>query len=89
MNSLTRSASPFGLLLVAIPSCTGPYPPPPDTRIEPVVDVFHGIEFVDDYRWLEDQESAETRAWIDGQNAYAEAVASNMLSEMLVLLEQT
>jgi prolyl oligopeptidase len=74
VNSLTRSQTLFGLLLVAISACSGPYPPPPNTRIDPVVDVIHGFEFVDDYRWLEDQESADTRAWIDEQNAYAEAI---------------
>jgi prolyl oligopeptidase len=61
-------------LLVAIAACSGPYPPPPDSRIDPVLDIFYGFEFVDDYRWLEDQESAETRAWIDEQNAYAEMI---------------
>lgn len=39
-----------------------------------MTDVFHGVEFVDDYRWLEDQEAGETRAWIAAQNEYAEAV---------------
>ena len=38
------------------------------------MDVIQGIEFVDNYRWLEDQESAETRSWIDAQNAYAETI---------------
>jgi prolyl oligopeptidase len=61
----------FGLLLGA---CGSPYPPPPDTREEAVVDVLHGVEFTDDYRWLEDQEAPETRAWIDAQNAYAELI---------------
>lgn len=62
------------LPLVAIPACTAPYPAPPETRVDPVADVIHGVEFVDDYRWLEDQDAAETRAWIAAQNAYAELV---------------
>jgi len=39
-----------------------------DTRVpEPVVDFLHGVAVADPYRWLEDRNTAETRAWIDGQ----------------------
>ena len=55
-------------------ACGSPYPPPPETAREPVVDTLHGVVFTDPYRWLEDQESPETRAWIAGQNAYAEQI---------------
>jgi len=54
-------------------SCS-PYPPPPDTREAVVVDTIHGIEFEDPYRWLEDQNSEETRSWIVEQNTHAEEV---------------
>ena len=53
------------------------YPRPPDTVRIPVVDTLHGVVFTDDYRWLEDQESPETRAWIDEQNAYAERIVGD------------
>ena len=43
---------------------------PPETRIDNVTEVIHGTTIVDPYRWLEDQKSPETRAWIDAQNAY-------------------
>ena len=61
-------AASWGIVGVAILlGCgTEPEPPasegPPPTRVEEVVDVLHGVEIVDPYRWLEDQESAETRA---------------------------
>lgn len=48
-------------------------PRPPQTRVEEVVDVMHGIRVPDPYRWLEDQNAPETRAWIDAQNAYTRA----------------
>ncbi|MDA2925150.1 prolyl oligopeptidase family serine peptidase [Acidobacteria bacterium AH-259-L09] len=44
------------------------------TRIEVVTDRMHGIDIPDPYRWLEDQQSPETRAWIAEQNAYTRAI---------------
>jgi prolyl oligopeptidase len=46
----------------------------PTTRRDDVREVLHGVEIVDPYRWLEDGKSPETRAWIDAQNAYTQAV---------------
>jgi len=61
-------------LAAALSACSGPYPPPPDSRIDPVTDVLHGVEITDNYRWLEDQDAAETREWIAAQNEYAELI---------------
>ena len=49
-------------------------PLPPDTRTESLVETLHGVEVADSYRWLEDQDAPETRAWIDKQNAYTDRV---------------
>ena len=66
----------LGLILVAGFGCAGreSFPPPPATEVKPVTDVVHGVEITDNYRWLEDQQSPETRAWIDAQNAYTDEV---------------
>ena len=32
------------------------------------------MEITDPYRWLEDQQSPETRAWIDEQNKHTQSV---------------
>ncbi|MYF62172.1 MAG: S9 family peptidase [Gammaproteobacteria bacterium] len=55
-------------------ACGSPFPPPPETAQDPVVDTMHGVVFTDPYRWLEDQDSPETRAWIAEQNAYSEQI---------------
>ena len=45
----------------------------PVTRKTDVVDDFHGTKVPDPYRWLEDADTAEVRAWTDEQNARTRA----------------
>jgi prolyl oligopeptidase len=45
----------------------------PATPRRPVTDTYHGVDVVDDYRWLEDRSDPEVRAWSDAQNAVARA----------------
>jgi prolyl oligopeptidase len=49
---------------------------PPPTRRDDVREVLHGVEIVDPYRWLEDGQGPQTRAWIDAQNAYTQSVVA-------------
>ena len=51
---------------------------PPKTAVNAVKEVVQGTEIIDPYRWLEDQNSPETRAWIDAQNAYSEGMLSRI-----------
>ncbi len=50
----------------------------PTTERHEVTDSVHGIEIIDPYRWLEDQQSPETRAWIDAQNEYTQSMLGSL-----------
>lgn len=47
-------------------------PAPPETEKAPVIDTYFGTKITDDYRWLEDSKSTETRAFLDQQMAYTD-----------------
>ena len=49
---------------------TAAYPP---TRTVDAVEVLHGESIPDPYRWLENSDDPETRAWTERQNALTEA----------------
>src|SRR3954464_11528999 len=53
-------------------------PPPPPTAAKPVTDEVSGHSLTDPYRWLEDQDSPETRAWIDSQMRYTQQYLSQV-----------
>ena len=67
-------------------------PAPPEVQAIPVTDNYFGTKVVDDYRWLEDAKSPETRAFIDAENAYTndylqQARIHSQLSDDLGALE--
>ena len=53
----------------AAPPALLPYPP---TRQGEQIDTYHGTRVADPYRWLEDDNSADTKAWVRDQNAVTE-----------------
>ena len=54
------------------PSC------PPQTRVDNVTDTYGSVSIADPYRWLEDQNSPETRAWIAAEDRCTEAALKSI-----------
>ena len=59
-------------------------PKPPPTRQDNFREVIHGVEIIDPYRWLEDQDSPETRQWIEAQNKYTHSLLDRLPSRPLI-----
>ncbi len=65
-------------------------------RIERKQTTLHGITLTDDYAWLRDKENADVRAFLEAENAYADAVTAplgklreTLYEEMLSHIKQT
>ena len=63
------SAAATGVITVAAP---------PTARIESVEDIYHGTNVADPYRWLEDWDDPEVRAWSAAHNAYARTILERL-----------
>src|SRR5207245_3186949 len=50
----------------------------PVTRKTNVVDNYNGVNVADPYRWLEDDNSPETKAWVEAQNKVTIAYLLNI-----------
>ncbi len=53
-------------------------PTPPVTKKIPVQDNYHGTVVNDPYRWLENDTSRETAAWVAAENQYTNAVLNTL-----------
>jgi oligopeptidase B len=73
-----------------------PIPAPPIARKEHRETRLHGVVLADDYAWMRDKQNPEVSAYLDAENAYAEAVMApldglreELYQEMLSHMKQT
>src|SRR5215831_4378278 len=50
----------------------------PKTKVAPVEETLHGHKIVDNYRWLEDANSPETKAWVEQELTYTRSVLDTL-----------
>src|SRR5262245_46996690 len=104
---MRRILLPVAVMMWMLGACAGAQvhgkqaitlPAPPVVAKQPVVDVYSqtsgaDVKVTDDYRWLEDAQSPETRAYIAAENAYTQQyldqlkILPQVRTEMAALLK--
>jgi prolyl oligopeptidase len=76
--SLSAQTKPAGPPIDHPSTLTTGVPGAPVARQDNVKEMIHGVEIIDPYRWLEDQDSAETRSWVTAENAYTHSLLDRL-----------
>jgi prolyl oligopeptidase len=72
-DSKSQKSQRAGSAASSAASSTSPTAPP-KAAVKPVAEMLHGVEIVDNYRWLEDGKSPETQKWVEKEMAYTRAL---------------
>jgi prolyl oligopeptidase len=51
---------------------------PPTTEKIPATDAYHAVSVVDEYRWLENGDDPNVKAWVSEQNVYSHGYLSKL-----------
>ena len=78
LRKLASKLLPVVLFVIAMLPGQAQAPAPPAARQDNVKEMIHGVEIVDPYRWLEDQDSEETRKWEAAENAYTHSLLDGL-----------
>jgi len=82
MHPLASIAAIAALTWAALAAAEDGAPRYPAAARIPVVEVFHGVQVVDDYRWLEDDSSPQVKAWVREENALTRKVLDGVPQRM-------
>lgn len=76
-KNLSTIAGLGTIVCLILAGCGGDAAGPPVTALTPVTDTYHGVEVVDNFRWLENSDQAVSD-WTDQQNRYSRAYLDNI-----------
>src|SRR3954465_5998770 len=69
----------IGVLIMAVSAFAAP-----PTPKRPVTNLYHGVNVVDDYQWLENFDDPQVKKWNEEQSAAARAYLSKMASKPFI-----
>lgn len=84
MRLIPPLAISFLLVAQSLPLYSQELQQVPTTRVGPVEETIHGVKIRDPYRWLENQDSPETRVWIAAQTKYTKSILSRAPARELI-----
>jgi prolyl oligopeptidase len=64
--------------LYAADDSKSPASAPPQAEVKPVIDILHGTKVLDNYRWLEDGNSPETKKWVAQEMTYTRGILDRL-----------
>src|SRR2546425_2260166 len=52
--------------------------PYPGTKVENVIEIIHGVQIADPYRWLEEADNPQVREWVEKQNNFTRSILDKL-----------
>jgi prolyl oligopeptidase len=77
-HTLRSSLSLLTIVAASVGAQNQSPPPYPTAARGTQVDVYHGVSIADPYRWLEDTDSPETKAWVEAENKLSDSFLASI-----------